>query len=197
MKRTLLSLIASLAVAGTFAAAQESQQPSSQPRPSQEQQRDPSPTPTPTPSPSSSSAAQSAQKEADVTLTGCLVQGSSPTVFILENAKTSTDAATAKGKSYVIQAAAGTDLKQHLNHQVRIVGSEASMSGAGSSSSPSMGAPSSPGASAQAPSAQPASPSSQASSAASQTPSRQTDERGLPRLSARTVTMVANTCPAA
>jgi hypothetical protein len=181
-------------VAGTFAAAQESQQPSSRPQPSQEQQRDPSPTPTP--SPSSSSAARSAQKDADVTLTGCLVQGSSPTVFILENAKTSTDAATAKGKSYVIQAAAGTDLKEHLNHQVRIVGSEASMSGAGSSSSPSMGAPSSPGASSQAPSAQPASPSSQASSAASQTPSR-TDERGLPRLSARTVTMVANTCPAA
>ena len=61
---------------------------------------------------------------ADVTLTGCLVQGSSPTVFIIENAKTSTASPSDKGKSYVLTVApsATVDLRSQLNHQVRIVG---------------------------------------------------------------------------
>ena len=168
MKRAALSLMLSFAVAGSLYAAQNS--PSSQP--SQQPSSPPAAQPaSPAPqSPAAPPASQSSQKPADVTLTGCLVQGSSPSVFILENAKASTDPATAKGKSYVIQVSGAADLKPHLNHQVRIVGAESALA----SASPS--------------------PSAARESAQSD---KKDDEASFPRLSARTVTMVANTCPAA
>ena len=170
MKRAALSLMFSFAMAGALYAQNPSSQPSQQPS---------SPPSSPAPASPASPGAQSQQKSDDVTLTGCLIQGSSPTVFILENAKASTDPATAKGKSYVLQVTGSADLKPHLNHQVRIVGTEAAASG---SSAPSSAAPSSPGGQ----SAQPG-----ASSASSK------GEASFPRLSARTVTMVSATCPAA
>jgi hypothetical protein len=143
-------------------------------------------------------------------LTGCLVQGSTPSTFILENARTATDSATSKGKSYIITAVAGTDLKQHLNHQIRVTGSEASAS-SGSSSGSSMSGSSAPGAPGSRPDASaPASPGSSSSSgspsgssvsgsqSAAQSASRQDDdERDMTRFTARTVTMVASTCSAA
>src|SRR5688500_16496590 len=59
MKRSLFGLIGSLALASTLVAAQgTAQQP-----------------PTET------------QKPVDVVLTGCIIQGSAPTIFILDNAK--------------------------------------------------------------------------------------------------------------
>lgn len=147
MKRAVLSLMLSFAVAGSLYAAQGN--PSAPP--SQEPSAPPSAPP---------SAAQPSQdrSSSDTTLIGCLVQGSSPNTWVLENAKESTDPATAKGKSYVIQVTGAADLKPHVNHQVRIVGSEA----------------------ASAPGAAPAAGA----------------EKDFPRFSARTVTMVANTCPA-
>jgi hypothetical protein len=99
----------------------------------------------------------SAQDSKDITLTGCLVQGSSPTVFVLENAKLSTAPAGDKGKSYVVVVSGAADLKPHLDHQVRIVGGE---------------------------------------SIAAASADRKEGEASFPRLNARTVTMVANTCPA-
>jgi hypothetical protein len=61
--------------------------------------------------------------EAEITLTGCLVQGSASNVFILQNAKRDPQSATEKAARYVV-APATEDLvlKQHLNHQVRILG---------------------------------------------------------------------------
>ena len=161
MKRAALSLMLSFAVAGSLYAAQ-AQSPSSQP------QQPPASAPAPAPSP----AAQASQdKPADITLTGCLVQGSSPTTFVLENAKLSTASASDKGKSYVVVVTGAADLKPHLNHQVRIVGAEGAAAPASSA-------------------ARESSPSSSPSA------SGKSEEASFPRLTARTVTMVANTCPA-
>ena len=46
--------------------------------------------PPPPPTQNPPAAPQAQAKVPDVTITGCLIQGSSPTVFILENAKMST-----------------------------------------------------------------------------------------------------------
>jgi hypothetical protein len=222
MKRAALSLMLSFAVAGSLYAAQN---PSSQPQPPASPGQSPS-------SPASPGApgAQSGQKPADVTLTGCLVQGSGPNVFILEYAKASTDPTTAAGKSYVINVTGSADLKPHLNHQVRIVGSESAMGSSSSSSSPgasmsgapgaSAGSSSQPGSSSSAPSSgqpgsssagsssdragqsgssagQSGSSSSQSAQSGSGSRPSATTEASFPRLNARTVTMVAATCPAA
>ena len=61
--------------------------------------------------------------EAEITVTGCLVQGSAPTVFVLQNAKRDPQSATEKAARYVVvPAAEDLVLKPHLNHQVRILG---------------------------------------------------------------------------
>ena len=175
MKRAALSLMLSFAVAGSLYAQNPSSQPSQQPSaPPAAAPAAPAPQ-----SPAPAAPAAQSSQPADVTLTGCLVQGSSPTVFILENAKASTDPATAKGKSYVVQVTGAADLKPHLNHQVRIVGAEAALASSSSS----------------APSSAASAPSSAARESASA--DRKDGEASFPRLSARTVTMVANTCPAA
>jgi hypothetical protein len=169
MKRAALSLMLSFAVAGSLYAAQNPT-PSQQPPSAPPSAPTPSvPSPTPSPSPSASSAAQDSK---DVTLTGCLIQGSGPNVYVLENAKMSTASESDKGKSYVVVVTGAADLKPHLNHQVRIVGGE-SMAAASSSSS-----------------------SSSSAAGASSASSDKKDESSFPRLNARTVTMVANTCPA-
>jgi len=109
----------------------------------------------------------------DVTLTGCLVQGSAPTVFILENAKTGTASASDKGTSYVITMApsATVDLRGQLNHQVRIIGTTDDKTTV--IATPSAGAP---GASATV---------------------AKLDEKDMPRFSSRTIVRVADTCASA
>jgi len=59
----------------------------------------------------------------DVTLTGCLIQGSSPAVFLFDNARKDPKDQTEKGQRYVI-VAVGEDLnlRSNLNHQVQLVG---------------------------------------------------------------------------
>ena len=150
MKRAALSLMLSFAVAGSLYAAQD-QAPRPEPAAAPAAQAPAAPAPA------------SQDKATDITVTGCLIQGSAPNVWVLENAKMSTAAATDKGKSYVVVVTGAADLKPHLNHQVRIVGAENAASRA-------------------------AAPSGQAEG--------KTDEASFPKLNARTVTMVANTCPA-
>ena len=128
MKRTLLGLFASVAMTGTLVAAQDGRAPS----PVQLQMpRD--------------SGVADVSKNADTTVTGCLVQGSSPSVFLLEGVKASatvvtpspSDAAEGAGASASVSATAdrgatyrlesesgakGVDFKTHLNHQVTITG---------------------------------------------------------------------------
>ena len=119
MKRNLFSVLASVVFAGAMVAAQDSPSPDS-PRP-------PASAPSAPQAPQAASPVQDASKDADdVTVTGCLVQGSGPTVFILENAKTSTDAKDAKGKRYVLEISAPADkIQTVVNHQVAIVGTAA------------------------------------------------------------------------
>jgi hypothetical protein len=64
-------------------------------------------------------------KDKDVTITGCLTQGSSPTSFILNNARLSTDDKSKPGKTYQVIAdssAKGVDLKTHVGHEISLVG---------------------------------------------------------------------------
>lgn len=103
MKRTLIPVLASLAMATSLVAAQGTQQ-----------QTPPTP---PTPQ------GQMEQQKPDVDLTGCLIQGSSPTVYILDNAKFKVDDTTEAGKKFLIVA--GTEdlfLVNHVNHEVTIRG---------------------------------------------------------------------------
>jgi hypothetical protein len=101
MKRHVLSLIVASVFATGLVAAQGSgaQQPPAQNPP------------------------QQAQKAAETVITGCVIQGSSATVFILETARLNPQDRNEKVKTYVLVA--GTeDLKfaDHLNHEVRVTG---------------------------------------------------------------------------
>ena len=59
----------------------------------------------------------------EVVLTGCLVQGSSPAVFIFDNAKKDPKSAVEKGERYLLRPTIeDVDLRTHLKHQVRITG---------------------------------------------------------------------------
>jgi hypothetical protein len=155
MKRTVFGLFAGLVVAGTLVAAQDPQ-PSSPERPAPQAPAPSAPAP----------AAQPADNPAnpdESTLTGCLVQGSGPTVFILDNAKLAADAPNAKGQRYVVEISAPADkIKTVVNNQVRIVG-EVEKKDA------------------------PASPSAAAGRDA---------EKDLPKLTAKSITKVGDTCAA-
>jgi hypothetical protein len=172
MKDKLFSVFAAMALAGTMVVAQDS--------PGQSPAR-PQPPASP-PAPPSASQAQPPEQ----TITGCLVQGSGPSVFLLENAKMSTStsvssqsresqaqadrssAATTSGTTYVVTAAgASADLKSQLNHQVTIVGTL--------TPAPSAAAP--------APS----------QSAANQ----RVNEQALPRITAKSIMKLADTCASA
>jgi hypothetical protein len=63
------------------------------------------------------------QKAPDTSLTGCLIQGSSPTVFLLDNARHDPKDKTEKAARYALVA--GTEdlnFARHLNHEVTIAG---------------------------------------------------------------------------
>jgi hypothetical protein len=104
------------------------------------------------------------QMPPEVTLTGCVVQGSSPTVFILDNAKKDPASTTEKGVRYVLASAVeDVDLRTHLNHEVRIVGEVDIKVSADPVTPPVPPVPPDP-------------------------------EKNLPRLKAKSVTMVSDTC---
>lgn len=65
-----------------------------------------------------------AKASSDITVTGCLTQGSSPEVFILDNARQKPDDKTEKPQSYVV-VGASEDLPfaANLNHEVSVTGS--------------------------------------------------------------------------
>lgn len=131
MKRFALGLLASLAVATSLIAAQE------QAKPATPDQKNPP----------------------DVSVTGCVTQGSGPTVFILDNARMNPRDTNEKGKSYLLVAATeDLGLAKHLNHQVSVTGI----------------------AEVKVPTPAPA----------GQKPA----EKDLPKLTAKSVTMVSDTC---
>ena len=80
----------------------------------------PSAPPTQTP-PSEAQTPQ--QKAPEVTLTGCIIQGSAPSIFILSGAKKNPDDAKETAVTYFLVAdAEDLNLKAHVNHSVRITG---------------------------------------------------------------------------
>ena len=62
-------------------------------------------------------------KTKEVSLTGCLVQGSSPSVFILENAKADPRNSDEEGRSYLLTGGSmAVSFSAHLNNEVRVDG---------------------------------------------------------------------------
>jgi hypothetical protein len=173
MMDKILSVFAALAIAGTMVAAQDANPARPQPQP----------TPQPVPQPSASPA----ETERDQVLTGCLIQGSGPTVFLLENAKMSAEitpamsspaspsqpgqsqsdrssqSAASGGRTYIVTAAStpAVDLRGQLNHQVTITGV------AETKSMPTAAA------------------------------GAKVDEKQLPKLTAKSIVKVADTCASA
>src|SRR5580693_9709990 len=97
MKRQVMGVLASVMAASALIAAQTGTTPPAQ--------------------------SATAKATADVTVTGCLTQGSSPAVFILDNARQKPDDKTEKAQSYVIVAAAeDLPLAANLNHEVSVTG---------------------------------------------------------------------------
>ena len=151
MKATVTTFAAVLAITLGTAATQATQVPP----------------PTQVP-PATQATAPQKQTPPEVILTGCIVQGSSPTVFILDNAKKDPASAIEKGVRYLLASAVeDVDLRTHLNHEVRIVGEVDVKVSADPVTAP------------------PVPP----------VPPVPTDpERMLPKLTAKSVTMVSDTC---
>jgi hypothetical protein len=167
MKRHVFAVAASVVLAGTFALAQ-SQTPQA-PGPSPAAQ-DPAPRPDPAPR-TQPAPAGSQDKATEVRVTGCLTQGSSPTVFVIENARMSSDPKTAEGKKYIVVMADAAGLRNQLNRQVTITGTTDK---AMAVTTPPAGKPDAPrpGAAAQ----------------------DRDSESDLPRFSAKTIVRVADVC---
>jgi hypothetical protein len=112
MKRSVLGLVASLAFATALVSAQgqatTQQQQTPPPAQSQPEQQPPQ-----------------TQQIPEVTLQGCLVQGSAPNVFIIENAKKNPDDDKEKAVTYVLEADPADpklSFRTHLNQSVTVVG---------------------------------------------------------------------------
>ena len=151
MKKVVTALAASFAIAAGAAALQAQQNPPPPPPP-------PAQTAQPQQTPPTTTPPQDAA--GDVTLTGCLIQGSSPAVFIFENAKKDAKSATEKGVSYiVVSTSADMNLRDHLNHQIEIKGKPDTKT-------------------------------------APVTGTGKVEEKDLPKLSAKSLKLVSNTCSA-
>jgi hypothetical protein len=108
MKRQALAFVASLVCAGALAAAQSTPPPPQTPADPQQQ-----------------------PKPAEVSITGCLVQGSAPNVFILENARAKPEDQGEKAVTYVITTVKPEmSLKAHLNHSIKVTGNAEKLSAA-------------------------------------------------------------------
>ena len=113
----------------------------------------------PPPTPPQTGQTQQTQKPAEVTLTGCIVQGSGPTVFVFENARKDPKSTTEPALKYIVVASTpDLNVREHLNHEVRITGT---------------------------PDMKVAPPTTQ-----------KVEEKDLPKLTAKTITVVADTCSA-
>jgi hypothetical protein len=101
---------------------------------------------------------QQKQQIADVVLTGCLIQGAGPTVFILDNAKVSANDPAAKPQQFVLASdTEDINFKAHLNHEVTVSGTMG------------MKAPEPPA-------------------------GKKVEEKDLPKLTAKSLTMVSDRC---
>ena len=62
-------------------------------------------------------------KYQEISLTGCLVQGTGPSVFILANAKADPLDTSQKGRSYLLASSSmSISFREHLNNEVKVDG---------------------------------------------------------------------------
>ena len=93
----------------------------------------------------------------DVSVTGCLLQGSAPSVFLLDNARRDPTDRNEKAVKYmVVVGAQDVTLRTHLNHEVQLTGQ---------------------------PEVKPA-----------PEPGQKVEEKDLAKFTAKTITMVSDTC---
>ena len=125
MKRTLVGSIASFLVASALVGAQAQTPPPTTPvAPGGSSRTEPA-----VPQEPATAAAvviSDQNKDKETMLTGCLVQGSGPTVFLLQNAKTASQGSSETGKTYIVTKAAtadSIDFLKNINHKVSIAGS--------------------------------------------------------------------------
>ena len=164
MTRTVIGSLAGIFVATALVAAQSA--PPSQTPPAQTTPTSQAPTtqtpPRQTPPPATTPSSQDKdEKDLDVTLTGCIIQGSGPTVFVLDNAKNASQSAAEKGKTYVL-ASSGEDVDfvKNINHKVTVSGS------------------------------------AETKTAPMPQPGQKVNENDLPKLKAKTVVSIADSCTA-
>ena len=161
MTRTVFGSLAGILVATALVAAQSAPPTSAPPAQTQPVTQTP---PRQTPPPAAVPAAQDKQNkedDMDVTLTGCIIQGSGPTVFVLDNAKNASQSAAEKGKTYVL-AASGEDVDflKNINHKVTVSGS------------------------------------AETKTVPMPQPGQKVNEKDLPKLKAKTVVSIADSCTA-
>jgi hypothetical protein len=111
MMRNFFTVVAAFALAGAVVTAQDPANPAPQP---------PASPPATSPAPAATPDTQNEMR--NQILTGCLTQGTGPNVFVLSNARLSTQARTEPGKSYVVAMTDIGNLRTQLNHEVRITG---------------------------------------------------------------------------
>jgi len=113
MKTALTALAVCMTLAVSAAAFQT-------PPPAQQQQQQQA-----APPPAQPAQAQDPQKTPppDVTLTGCLVQGSTPAIYLFDNAKKDRNDKGEKAMKYlVLISGEDLDLRSHLNKEVTMTG---------------------------------------------------------------------------
>ena len=145
----------------------------------------PAQTPPFAPTPGSSQVVIEKDMPRDLTLTGCLVQGSGPSVFLLENARTAAQPSSDTGKTYLVSRAAGSDsvdLVKSLNHKVSVVGTPEEVKAAAAPSDVTV-AVDEGGVTVQT-----------TPPATSGDRSSKEDERLMPKLTARSVTSLGDIC---
>jgi uncharacterized protein YdeI (BOF family) len=187
MKRTIVGSLASVFVASALVAAQgASSAPSQAPAAAQSAPAAASAQAPSTPGSTTVVVQQKSDSDKDkkdITLTGCLVQGSSPSVFILEDARPSTQASSESGKSYIVTAIdSGLDIKGNLNHRVTIVGASPMVVAARGGAEVAVGAPA---------------PGSSARVEVEKDDDKVTvkvEEKDMPKLVARTVMSISTSC---
>jgi hypothetical protein len=66
-------------------------------------------------------AADQGEKMKEVTVTGCLIRGSAPTVFLLDDARVDPKNKSEKPQAFVLTASESV-LRVHVNHEVQVSG---------------------------------------------------------------------------
>lgn len=79
--------------------------------------------PTQTPPPQTPPQTPQTQKAPEITLTGCVIQGSAPSIYLFSGAKKNADDPKEVGVTYMLVAdSEDLNFKPHLNHSVRLTG---------------------------------------------------------------------------